>query len=182
MNKSFDVLVALSGGLDSCVAARTLQHDGNRCAAFFVNLQKPSSEAEQSSATAFARIWNIPLEVVNFTTSRSIPTTRITDSFLGLLTLCCLGSCLARSIGATSIALGLTRSEVESVGITKWSTAQQLLSSTFEQNLILFPLSHLTKAEIRERAGSLGVSIESTWSCLRSSEVQCGCCEGCCQD
>ena len=44
---------------------------------------------------------------------------------------------------------------------------------------IVTPVIHLRKAEIIRRGSELGAPLELTWSCYRSAEQACGCCDSC---
>lgn len=175
----FDVLLALSGGIDSCVAARLCQEEGQRCAALHVDSGKPSSRAELAAAQAFCDRWKIPLETLTLRPSQSIAWSAAPDEFFGPYTLLALCACLAISIEASSVAMGLTAEQVERLcADPRWPHVRAAVSGT-QLLAVQFPLRSLSKRAICLLAPRLGVPPESTWSCTTSSESPCGACDAC---
>lgn len=170
----FDVIMCLSGGVDSIVATRLCQLEGLRCAAMHVDMHGPSSSAEFEAARDFCERWQVPLEFVEHRSSRTIPFARQVDEFIGPLTLLALCSCLAVSTGSRSVALGLTAEQVvEFTADRRWPAAKSILTP------VRFPLTSLTKAEVLKRAPEVGIAFEETWSCVTACDVPCGYCAAC---
>jgi 7-cyano-7-deazaguanine synthase in queuosine biosynthesis len=172
--EGFDVIVCLSGGVDSIVATRLCQLAGLRCAALHFNLHGPSSPAELKAARGFCEQWQVPLEIVDFCPSQTIPFARQADEFFGPLMFLMLGSCLAMSTGSQSVALGLTAEQVEAfVADARWPAAKSILST------IRFPLKDLSKPEVLRRAAEVDLLLEETWSCVAACDTPCGQCFAC---
>jgi 7-cyano-7-deazaguanine synthase len=170
----FDVVVCLSGGVDSSVATRLCQLEGLRCAALHFDLHGPSSPAELNAARGFCEQWQIPLEIVDFCPSRTIPFARQADEFLGPLVFLTICTCLAMSTGSRSVALGLTAEQVEDfLTDPRWPAAKSILST------VRFPLKDLSKSDVLRRAPEVGLLVEETWSCVVACDTPCGHCFAC---
>jgi 7-cyano-7-deazaguanine synthase in queuosine biosynthesis len=170
----FDVIMCLSGGVDSLVATRVCQLEGLRCAALHVNMHHPASPAELKAARGFCEQWQVPLEVVDHRSSRTIPFAMQADEFLGPFTFLTLCSCLAMSTCSRSVGLGLTAEQVEEfVADRRWPAAKSILST------VRFPLKDHSKPEVLKRAPEVGIGLDETWSCVTACDVPCGHCTGC---
>lgn len=65
VSPSRNVVVVLSGGLDSAVLAYKLKQDGRSVRCVYLDYGKPASIQEKASAKYVALRLNLPLEIVN---------------------------------------------------------------------------------------------------------------------
>ena len=56
---------------------------------------------------------------------------------------------------------------------------EAICAGTYNNVRLLTPYTHLTKAQIVQRGGNLGVDYSKTWSCYKGGDIHCGKCGTC---
>jgi 7-cyano-7-deazaguanine synthase in queuosine biosynthesis len=180
---NIDVIVSLSGGLDSCVSLRICQMKGLHCAALHIDFGLPSSRAELRCSQNICKNFDVPLEVLSLRMQKTIEYRRLRTPVFGAIQLMMLSAALAQSVGASKVAIGLTHDEAESVRRDpRWTCAESLLSASLDDSekvSVLLPVSDFSKGVIKNMSHNLGISPDMTWSCMVSSDSPCGICQGC---
>jgi len=179
----FDVAVCLSGGLDSCVSLRWCQSEGLKCLCLHYDLGLGGSARARNAARDICVLYNTPLEIVSIHASQTLPYRQLPGSSIGTILFLLLASAFAYSTNCRAIALGLTRRELKSLrGDPQWRHATRVLHSPCGEApslTTLFPLSQMSKPDVKRLASRLEIPTSLTWSCLSSSAVPCGECSGC---
>lgn len=180
---AFDVAVCLSGGLDSCVSLCRCISEGMKCACIHFDLGLGGSSRSALAARQISERYNVPLEVVVIRVTHSLPCHKIQSPSFGTILYLLHASAFAYSIRCKSVALGLTRNEMEAFRVdAQWQHANTLLDVDVNGSpplARLFPVSNCSKAEVRQLAAEFSIPSSLTWSCLSSSTHACGCCSAC---
>src|SRR4029077_17475930 len=172
-----EVLVLLSGGLDSSACVEFFRSQGRRIRALFIDYGQQSADREAAAATAVASFFGIPISAVK----HSPITTNAAGLILGrnaFLVSCAL---LNGDLEVGTICIGIHS------GTNYWdcspefvSLAQAMLDGyTNGQVKLSAPFLDWTKKEIWDFCKATSVPIELTYSCELGKSPPCGQCQSC---
>jgi 7-cyano-7-deazaguanine synthase len=202
MGRSLVAVVAVSGGMDSCVAAAVAAQDHD-LGLLHVNYGQRTERRELRAFGEIADFYGAGLRLVVDARSlaavggssltdatmpvpeadvgrQEVPTTYVPFRNAHLL---CIGVSWAEVIGARKVYIGV---EAES-GYPDCSPA---FISAFNRAVaagtrpgsgieVVAPLAAMTKAEIVRLGVKLGAPLDRTWSCYQSEDLACGRCDSC---
>lgn len=174
------VLIAISGGMDSMLAASLLKSSGRTCMGIHIDLGGPAATAQRSAAETFCRHSGIPLEIVEFRPSYTIPSTNFQTDGLGFICLLGMAAALACSVGLQHIALGLTSEQMcdTHAWLDLWQQSASAASHA-RQISVEIPIAGFTKAQVVQRYRLLGLHSSQSWSCTTRSDISCRTCDAC---
>lgn len=172
-----ETVVLLSGGIDSASCAAFYRQLDHVVSGVFVDYGQPVREQEETSATAVAAHYKIPLTVIRC----SGPPTNYAGEIAGRNALLVFAALLFRPLQREIVALGIhhgttyydcSKSFAEDMGriVSGYTSGQVALGAPFlrwdKQMLVQFAL----------RAN---VPVELTWSCEVGPTAACGKCLSC---
>lgn len=201
-------VVALSGGMDSCVTAALAREQGFELALLHADYGQRTEGREREAFNALAGHFQVPATrrlVIPFDHLRRIGGSALTDPNLPLALdqdphregvplsyvpfrnahLLSTATSWAEVLGATAIFVGFV--EEDSSG---YPDCTEAFLRSFEQTAHLgtrpdtrlafhAPLLHLRKAEIVRQGLALSAPLHLTWSCYQSEAKACGRCDSC---
>jgi len=200
-------VVALSGGLDSCVAAALARADGFRLALLHADYGQRTEARERRAFAAIADHYEVAPGrrlVVPFAGLRAIGGSSLTDPSIPLpdgdlerrdvpssyvpfrnAHLLATAVSWAEVLGGTAIYVGFV--EEDSSGypdcreafLEAFERAANLGTRPSTRLSLRAPLVHLTKAQIVRKGLELGAPLHLTWSCYQGEEAACGRCDSC---
>jgi 7-cyano-7-deazaguanine synthase len=183
------VIVLLSGGIDSSVAAAHLKAKNWKVLPLFINHHQGPLEAERQAASFVASLINIPkpLEIevdlesmkelnyewLNF----GIGTPARNMVFVSLATM------YAGIIDANAVALaspyGSTYADTSYAFLQSIEHTGRIALDRDIQIFSPFKTERWTSSEVVRQGARLGVPLDKTWSCALPRKVQCGKCIKC---
>lgn len=173
-------LVLISGGIDSLVVAEVCRSAGKLAGCIFVDYGHPAQIPEGWKAFAYCGARGIPLKVVHAfgmdlgdmaseAGARVVPGRN--------LVLLALAANVARSMGATCIAIGAN--QADQADYTDCRREFFDLAGLAIGMQISTPLIHWGKAGIVELAETFGLKRSDAWSCYVGGPTECGECPSC---
>jgi 7-cyano-7-deazaguanine synthase len=173
-------LVLLSGGIDSATVLAMCLASSDTCMALAVDYGQPN-HIELDHAADIAQHYGVPFEVI------SLPDSLINIKagsvvYVGRnLVLASLGIAMAQARGFKRVGVGCNATDFRRFPDCRPVFWESLSQSAQAYGVGLFyPLVHMTKREVVQRARNLGVPIELTWSCYAPGvDKPCGECLAC---
>ena len=200
-------IVALSGGLDSSVAAAVAHKDGHDLALLHADYGQLTEERERTAFYQLADHFGVspelrlvvPIESLKLIggsslTDASIPMesgdlarTSVPNTYVPFRNAHLLSACVswAEIIKACHIYVGFVEDDSSgypdcTLDFLKAFESAAHFGTLPETKIKLHaPLARKTKAEIIKLGTSLNVPLHLTWSCYRSETVPCGTCDSC---
>ena len=189
MNKS--VVVLCSGGIDSVLAARLCEVNGDNINLLHVDYGQKTAEAETSAITACARYfgWNSPImlsinQLSKYGTGSLITSNAGDNSFFPHrnFVLISLASLVASSFQARCIAIGTISGsdpEFKDCGTPFLKSVSQVLANDDPSLELITPVSPYNKAEVGALAAHMGIPFDLTFSCNVGPYSHCQRCRSC---
>lgn len=204
MNKNKLAVVAVSGGMDSCVTAAIAKQDYD-IALVHINYGQRTERRELKAFndivdfykvekrlvidfSHFAKIGGSSLTDSNIEVSRANLLSReIPTSYVPFRNANILSACVswAEVLGASAIFIGAVYEDA-----TGYPDCRPEFFEAFEKMVelgtkpetklkIITPIIHFSKAEIVKKGIELGAPLHLTWSCYQSEDEACGVCDSC---
>lgn len=197
-------VVALSGGMDSCVTT-AIARQTSRLALLHINYGQKTQSRELKAFHDIADYYNAEYRlVVNFSHLADIGGSSLTDkniqvadadlnntnipsSYVPFRNANILCACIswAEVIGAKSVYIGAVHEDSSGYPDCRpeFFSAFQLTADMGTKPAtrikIETPIIHLTKAEIIKKGIELNAPLHLTWSCYKNEEFACGVCDSC---
>jgi len=195
----------VSGGMDSCVTAAIAREENDELAFLHVTYGQSTAARERRAFEQLADHFqvskrlvasieylkeiggssltdaNIPIADANLA-AQEIPTSYVPFRNAHLLS---IAASWAETIDARRIYIGAVAEDSSGYPDCRpefyeaFQRAIAVGTRPETQIEIVTPVIHLRKAEIIRRGSELGAPLELTWSCYRSVEAACGCCDSC---
>ncbi|MCC7493423.1 MAG: 7-cyano-7-deazaguanine synthase QueC [Fimbriimonadaceae bacterium] len=200
-------VVAMSGGLDSCVTAALALHAGEQLAALHVSYGQLTARREHQAFEAVCDALGIRLRHhASIAHLREFGGSALTDPTLALPlgedphragipvsyvpqrngNLLLIAAAWAEVLHAESIWTGMVEEDASGYPDCRRSFCDALERAIGEGNhddhpdpRIVTPLIHLTKGQIVAQGLALGAPLELTWSCYQREDRACGVCDSC---
>ncbi|MCL1893074.1 MAG: 7-cyano-7-deazaguanine synthase QueC [Holophagaceae bacterium] len=200
-------VVALSGGMDSCVAASIAKNEGYKLALLHADYGQLTEARERRAFDELADHFDVPshkrlvvpLQALKLIGGSSLTTASIPmengnidrdnlpNTYVPFRNAHLLATCVswAEVIGAGEIFVGFV--EHDSSGypdcgvafVKAFETVANIGTGINTNVAIKAPLIDMTKAEIIIAGMSLGAPLHLTWSCYKSETIPCGQCDSC---
>ncbi len=187
-----EIVLALSGGLDSVVLAHHFFDAGRSLRAVHIDVGMDSSDRERQAAKGCATRLGLQLDHIEFPGWRALSALKRGHSLpyrpSGSYAILSLVTYYARAIGCRSIALGTNAENIIARPywpefLAHWVRMVPLIDSSVDEQAPSFdiqtPFAKLTKREVVERGRELSVDFTKTWSCFRGGARPCGECRSC---
>lgn len=184
-----EVIVLLSGGIDSSVAAAYLKSKKCVVHPLFINHHQGPLEAERQAASFIASSLSIPepLEVEVDLKSLKEVNYKWLDLGIGTparnMVFVSLATMYAGIIDANAIALasayGSTYADTSYAFLQSIEYAGKIVLDRDIQIFSPFKAEKWTSSEILRHAAKLGIPLDKTWSCFLPRKIQCGKCVKC---
>ena len=172
-----EVLILLSGGIDSAACVAFYLEMGRRPCAMFVDYQQPAARQEAFAAQAVSDYYRIHLTklVWNGQTQKSEGLIPSRNAFLLTAAL------MERPSSVTTVAIGIHTGTNYKDCSSEFVVAMQTVYDVYGEGRISIatPFGDWTKGEIYAYCDSQRVPIALTYSCERSGEMPCGECLSC---
>lgn len=204
MNDKKLAVVALSGGLDSCVTTAIALRDYN-VATVHINYGQRTENKELSSFHNICDYYGIEKKlVIDFAhlnriggsslTDMSIEVTKadlgnkeIPNSYVPFRNAHILTACVswAEVIGANAVFIGAVYEDASGYPDCRpeffeaFEKVAELGTKPDTHIKIVTPIIHLTKAEIVKKGIELKAPLHLTWSCYKDEDEACGVCDSC---
>jgi len=198
------VVIAVSGGLDSCVTAAIAEQDYEIAFAHF-NYEQKTEKRELKAFNEIADFYNVDKKlIIDYShlskiggssltdenidishadlTSKEIPTSYVPFRNANILSACVSW---AEVLKAKSIFVGAVFEDSSGYPDCRPSFFKAFekmtdLGTKPETSIkIVTPIIHLSKAEIIKKGLKLKAPIHLTWSCYQSEDIACGICDSC---
>jgi 7-cyano-7-deazaguanine synthase len=201
-------VVALSGGMDSCVATAQARAEGFELALLHADYGQLTEGRERQAFAAIADHYEVPLNrrlMISFDNLRRIGGSALTDRSMPLALdqdphragvpasyvpfrnahLLATATSWAEVLGADAVFVGFV--EEDSSGypdcteafLRSFEATANLGTKPDTRLAFRAPLIHLRKAEIVTRGLALKAPLHLSWSCYQSEEKACGHCDSC---
>ena len=200
-------MVALSGGMDSCVTAAIARAQGYELALLHADYGQRTQTRERQAFSDIADHYGVPTSrrlIIGFDTLKAIGGSALTDDSIALpegeldrpgvpvsyvpfrnAHLLSTAVSWAEVLGGGHIFVGFV--EEDSSGypdcresfLRAFETAANLGTRPETQLTFHAPLIHLRKSAIVQRGLALGAPLHLTWSCYLDEDVACGACDSC---
>ena len=200
-------MVALSGGMDSCVTAAIARAQGYELALLHADYGQRTQTRERQAFSDIADHYGVPTSrrlIIGFDTLKAIGGSALTDdsialpegeldrpgvpvSYVPFRNAHLLATCVswAEVLGARAIFVGFV--EEDSSG---YPDCREAFLKSFEETANLgtkpetqlafhAPLIHLRKADIIRRGRELKAPLQLSWSCYQGEREACGHCDSC---
>ncbi|MBD3409452.1 MAG: 7-cyano-7-deazaguanine synthase QueC [Ignavibacteriales bacterium] len=203
-NRSLTV-VALSGGLDSCVTAATAAAEGRRLAFAHAHYGQLTEARERRAFHEIADHYDVAARIeFDFRrfaefggssltdssmdvspadlTNRDVPTSYVPFRNANILAACVAW---AEAIGAEAVAIGAVYEDASGYPDCRpefFDAFRRVVETGTKPETrvaIETPVIGMSKAEIVRKGVELGAPLELTWSCYRNEERACGLCDSC---
>ncbi|MFH2033051.1 MAG: 7-cyano-7-deazaguanine synthase [Bacteroidota bacterium] len=189
-----DVVVLASGGIDSVVACKLIEKQGDKVLPLFIDYGQLASAKEWDACQKVFSECGLPepvkIDVSGFGKAISSGITDLTrdiekDAFLPCrnLLFLTLASSYAYTKGVKAIAIGLLD---EKAHLYSDQTEEFVVNTNFAINsalndsyMILTPLIQLSKADVISLAEEYNIPLDKTYSCHLGEELYCGKCVAC---
>ena len=192
-------IILLSGGIDSATTLYWAIKKGYKCQALIFDYGQRHKK-EIKSAKKLAQLNKVPYLVLSIKLpwkgsslldkTRKIPIrekmTGIPSTYVPARNTIFLSFALsfAESIGAAAIIIGANAVDFSGYPDCRpgyYTAIQKLANKALKRGKIkiITPLLKLSKTKIIKLAKSMGVPIESTWSCYQGGKIPCGVCDSC---
>lgn len=186
-----DVVVLLSGGLDSTVVAASALADGCLHSCVSVRYGQPNMEAEMMASRKWCDNHEVKREVIvtpmpgsEMRTGIGTPGPRVLPG--RNLLMIALAVQYAAAVGARTVRLGACKNDADDYPDCRMNFIDSIGAQTLEAYgvSVTAPLIHMPKAAIVREARRLGVDISATWSCYEPRPTgftfsPCGSCNAC---
>lgn len=182
-----DVVVALSGGIDSTVLLYDLATQGLRCAALGVNYGQAHRHQELAAAEATCGRLGVgwratPLDWTLFAGSELTGGEGVVVPNRNMV-LIALAGAWAERLGAGAVAVACHAGDAALFPDCRPAFLEEafraLRQATERRVRLLYPYARLSKLEVVRRGVELGVPFDLTWSCYRGGPDPCGECLAC---
>jgi 7-cyano-7-deazaguanine synthase len=203
-NKKHIAVIAVSGGLDSCVTA-TIAKENYELAFTHFNYGQRTEKRELKAFNNIADYYNVEKRlVVNLTHLAKIGSSSLTDvkievsnanlanteipaSYVPFRNANILSACVswAEVLSAKAVFIGAVEEDSSSYPdcrpyfFTAFEKMIELGTKPETEIKLETPLIHLSKAEIIEKGIELNAPLHLTWSCYKNEEIACGKCDSC---
>jgi 7-cyano-7-deazaguanine synthase len=171
-----EVIILLSGGIDSSALVNFYQKLGRPILNLFVNYGQPSAQSELRSAKSISNYYSVSLKIINYCPILTKKAGYIPARNAFLLTV----ALMERNPTVTSVAIGIHTG-------TNYSDCSELFLSKMQSVYDLYengkieissPFIKLSKSEIYEYCKIENLPFELTYSC-EAGNVPCGRCLSC---
>lgn len=172
-----EIIVLLSGGLDSATCLDFHLEIGRHSSAFFIDYQQPACEQEFQAALNVARHYGVPLL---HTTWRGLSHKSV-GAVAGRNAFLLIAALLERPSTATVISLGVHSGTAYSDCSPEFISQMQALFDLYTGGSVQVsaPFIDWTKSDIWAYAVRRGVPIHLTYSCEAGGDRPCGECFSC---
>lgn len=172
-----EVLVLLSGGIDSAACLAFYKQLGHNVRALFLDYGQPVREQEERCASAVAAHYNIPFTIVRC----AGPETNYAGEIAGRNAFLAFAALLFRPIQVGIIALGIHH------GTSYYDCSESFAEDlnriisgyTSGQVMVATPFLKWDKQMVYHYAGQATIPLELTWSCEVGPSAPCGQCLSC---
>lgn len=197
-------VVALSGGLDSCVTAAIAKKDYDLAFAHFNYGQRTESK-ELSAFHNIADFYGVEKKLVvdllhmekiggSSLTDKNmnvldadLNTTKIPNSYVPFRNANILTACIswAEVIGAKAVYIGAVSEDSSGYPDCRpqffeaFEKVAELGTKPETMIKIMTPIIHMNKSEIIKNGNELNAPLHLTWSCYRKEDEACGTCDSC---
>ncbi|RJQ65234.1 MAG: 7-cyano-7-deazaguanine synthase QueC [Stygiobacter sp.] len=204
MHKNKLAVVAVSGGMDSCVTA-AIANQEYRLALIHINYGQRTQTHELKSFNDIADFYDVEKRLVidlrhfaqiggSSLTDNSIEVTKadlgsheIPSSYVPFRNANILSACTswAEVIGASAIFVGAVYEDASGYPDCRpefFSAYEKMIDlGTKPETKIKIetPIIHFSKSEIVKKGIELGAPLHLTWSCYQSEDAACGVCDSC---
>jgi len=164
-----DVVVCLSGGMDSTLLATMALKAGRLSACVSFRYGQPNLEAEGAAASLWCRRNNVPRAVIDVPCDgSSLAVTgsgpRVVHGRNMIILSVAVGHAL--SIGANEVWFGATSDDATDYPDCKPEFINSVANAASAYGIkVLAPLAQMTKVEVAARCAALGIDIANTWTC-----------------
>ena len=204
MNKDKTAVVALSGGMDSCVTTAIASQDYN-LALIHINYGQRTEERELKSFHDIADFYGVDKKlVIDFTHFKKIGSSSLTDknidvskadlkskeipsSYVPFRNANILSACVswAEVVGAEAVFIGAVYEDSSG-----YPDCRPEFFTSFEESVnkgtkpetkikLVTPIINMSKREIVLKGFELNAPLELTWSCYKNEDEACGVCDSC---
>lgn len=176
-SSSTEVLVLLSGGLDSAACLHFYVALGRQVAAVFIDHGQPAADQEVSSAHAVAHHYRVPLRTHTWCGS----TEKKVGSILGRNAFLLAAALMESTPTVSAIAIGVhAGTEYSDCSVAFLKTVQAVFDIYTERHVeVAAPFVEWTKPDVWEYVRSNNVPFELTYSCELGGATPCGACLSC---
>jgi 7-cyano-7-deazaguanine synthase len=176
-NLSADVLLLLSGGLDSAACLAYYRASKRHVTSVFIDYEHPARRAEERAARLIAEHYGVPLST--FRMSHLYTASGEVMGRNALLVLAALS--LWRRTGPSMIGLGIHAGTRYADCSPAFVENMQALVDIYASGMVMVdaPFLHWRKSEIYQYAVQNGVPLELAYSCEEGSSGPCGKCRSC---
>jgi 7-cyano-7-deazaguanine synthase len=174
-NLARNVLVLLSGGIDSCACVSYYIAQGASVSALFVDYGQISSQREANAALKICKYYNIPLNKITVSGLKSwlggyVPGRNAFLLYTGMMS-------FQDTTG--TIALGIHAGTNYNDCSQEFIQTMQLSFDLYTDGCIRVPFINLNKLGVWNYCKSENIPIELTYSCELGKEQPCGDCLSC---
>jgi 7-cyano-7-deazaguanine synthase len=172
-----EVLILLSGGIDSTACVNFYNELGRKVCGLFVDYGQPAAKNEAVASESVARHYSIPLLKTAWT-GHSIKTEGLINGRNGFLIMAAL---MERPIGITAIATGMHAGTSYDDCSQVFLEAMQSIVDIYEKGRVhlVSPFIDFSKSEIYSYCIDQKVPIGLTYSCESGLPSPCGRCNSC---
>lgn len=197
-----DLLILLSGGLDSVVMAHDFVKQGRNVRALHFSLNRVPARAELEAAKKFAFRLNIPLEFADISSLDKLfygivprevlahgeydtetgPANILTRG--GFNMLLSIAYYFAQTAAIDEIAVAVIKQQTRYNPNSKnyfeeYPNVLNHLTPELKKLSINTPYIGLNKSDVVKKGIELGVPLDETWTCQHGGVNHCGVCDGC---
>ena len=173
---SIEILVLLSGGIDSAACLHFYHRLGRSTGCLFLNYGQPANVREEHPATAIARYYAVPLMVRRLTGCGP----KTTGEIAGRNTFLVGTGLLERTPSVRGVALGIHAGTPYPDCSPRFVAAAQELATLQSVRVdILAPFLLWTKADVLTYCADEHVPVHLTYSCEAGDPSPCGRCSSC---
>ena len=172
-----EVLVLLSGGVDSAACLDFFIDMGRNPCAMFIDYMQPARDKEWDAATLVAAHYRVELFHARWV--GAVPKT--SGEILGRNAFLVASAMMERPCSATGIAIGIHAGTHYSDCSPAFVQAMQQVIDTYSEGSVklVAPFLTWTKSDIWAYANSHNVPVHLTYSCERGGNKPCGECLSC---
>ena len=176
-NTDREVLILLSGGVDSAACVRFYLEIGRLPAAIFVDYGQPAREREASAASDIAKYYGLPFRTAQWRGSRPKTVGDIPGRNAFLLSAALMERVHQEQVITIGIHSGTAYADCSHAFVERMQALYDLYTNG--EVRIAAPFESWSKADVWTYALAHDVPVQLSYSCEASSESPCGVCESC---